>query len=188
MRWTAWLVLAATLLLWSGNWIVARAVREEIAPGIATAGRLLVVLAILLPFAFSGLRLKLGTLTSKDWRIIAALGFTGGGVHLGLQWLGLHYIPLGERVGARQWAGVLVSFCGVFLIATRGEPAKASFVFNPKLQLDTHGYLAVLYSAIGSFLLAYTGWSYVVKRMGAVRAGVTMHLMPAFGVALSSLK
>jgi drug/metabolite transporter (DMT)-like permease len=59
--------------------------------------------------------------------------------------------------------------------------------FNPKLQLDIRGYLAVLYSAIGSFLLAYAGWSYVVKRMGAVRAGVTMHLMPAFGVILSAL-
>ncbi len=261
MRWTAWLVLAATLLLWSGNWIVARAVREDVAPGIATVGRILIVLAILLPFAFSGLRLKLGSLTSKDWRIIAALGFAGGGVHLGLQWLGLHYttatsgilylsttpvfimlmsMPLGERIRARQWCGVLVSFCGVFLIATRGAPAKLSFnigdlmalasmmmwagytvllrlrrdpldttellvlvclfglvfmtpwvawelVFNPKLQLDSRGYLAVLYSAIGSFLLAYTGWSYVVKRMGAVRAGVTMHLMPAFGVILSAL-
>jgi len=261
MRWSAWLVLVATLLLWSGNWIVARAVREDIAPGIATAGRILIVLAILSPFAFSGLRRKLGILTPRDWKIIAALGFTGGGVHLGLQWLGLHYttatsgilylsttpvfillmaIPLGERIGVRQCAGVLVSFCGVFLIATRGAPARLSFnigdlmaltsmmmwagytvllrvrrdpldtlellalvclfgllfmapwvawelAFNPRLQLDTRGCLAVLYSAIGSFLLAYAGWSYVVKRMGAVRAGVTMHLMPAFGVLLSAL-
>jgi drug/metabolite transporter (DMT)-like permease len=261
MRWSAWLVLVATLLLWSGNWIVARAVREDIAPGIATVGRLAIVLAILLPFTFSSLRRDLGALTAKDWRIIAALGFTGGGVHLGLQWLGLHYttatsgilylsttpvfilllaMPLGERVGARQWTGVLVSFCGVFLIATRGAPARLSFnvgdlmalasmmmwagytvllrlrrdpldtvellvmvclfgllfmapwvawelAFNPKLQLDARGYTAVLYSAIGSFLLAYTGWSYVVKRMGAVRAGVSMHLMPAFGVILSAL-
>ena len=261
MRWSAWLVLVATLLLWSGNWIVARAVREAVAPGLATVGRLLIVLAILAPFAFSGLREKLGTLNVKDWRVVAALGFTGGGLHLGLQWLGLHYttatsgilylsttpvfimlmsVPLGERVGARQWLGVLVSFCGVFLIATRGEPARLSFnigdlmalasmimwagytvllrlrrdplettellvlvclfgllfmtpwvawelAFNPKLQLDASGYLAVLYSAIGSFLLAYAGWSYVVKRMGAVRAGVTMHLMPAFGVILSAL-
>jgi drug/metabolite transporter (DMT)-like permease len=91
VRWTAWLVLAATLLLWSGNWIVARAVREEIAPGIATVGRLLIVLAILLPFTLPELRRKFGALTGKHWRIIAALGFTGGGVHLGLQWLGLHY-------------------------------------------------------------------------------------------------
>ena len=261
MRWSAWLVLVATLLLWSGNWIVGRAVREDIAPGIATVGRLLIVLSILLPFTLPGLKRKLGTLGSRDWKIIAALGFTGGGIHLGLQWLGLHYttatsgilylsstpvfillmaIPLGERIGLRQWIGVLVSFCGVFLIATRGAPARLSFnvgdlmaltammmwagytvllrlrrdpldtaellalvclfgvvfmspwlawelAFNPKLQLDPRGYMAVLYSAIGSFLLAYTGWSYVVKRMGAVRAGVSMHLMPAFGVILSAL-
>ena len=261
MRWSAWLVLVATLLLWSGNWIVARAVREDIAPGIATVGRLLIVLALLLPFTFPALKAKWPQLSRRDWKIMAALGFTGGGLHLGLQWLGLHFttatsgilylsttpvfillmaLPLGERIGVRQWLGVLVSFCGVFLIATRGEPAKLSFnvgdlmalasmmmwagytvllrlrrdaldtpellvlvclfgllfmapwltwelVFNPKLQLDTRGYLAVLYSAIGSFLLAYVGWSYVVKRMGAVRAGATMHLMPAFGVILSAL-
>jgi drug/metabolite transporter (DMT)-like permease len=261
VRWTAWLVLVGTLLLWSGNWIVARAVREEIAPGIATVGRLLIVLAILLPFTFSGLRTKLRALGPRDWKIVAALGFTGGGVHLGLQWLGLHFttatsgilylsttpvfivlmaIPLGERIGARQWIGVLVSFCGVFLIATRGAPGRLSFnvgdlmalasmmmwagytvllrlrrdtldtaellvmvcafgfvfmapwvaweaLFLPKPRLNLNGCLAVLYSAIGSLLLAYAGWSYVVRRMGAVRAGVTMHLMPAFGVVLSAL-
>ena len=73
MRWSAWLVLIATLLLWSGNWIVARAVREEIAPGIATMGRLVIVLSILLPFALPGVKRKLGTLGTRDWKIIAAL-------------------------------------------------------------------------------------------------------------------
>src|SRR5712664_387905 len=91
MRFTAWLVLIATLLLWSGNWIVARAVRDEISPGLATVGRLLVVLAILGPFAFSSLTRKLRMLKRRDWMVLAALGFTGGGVHLALQWLGLHY-------------------------------------------------------------------------------------------------
>ncbi|MGQ0653348.1 MAG: hypothetical protein ACT4P4_13955 [Betaproteobacteria bacterium] len=36
-----------------------------------------------------------------------------------------------------------------------------------------------MYSAFGSLLLAYAGWSYVVARLGAARAGATMHLMPA---------
>jgi drug/metabolite transporter (DMT)-like permease len=261
VRFSAWLVLLATLLLWSGNWIVARAVREDIAPGIATVGRLAIVLALLLPFAFRGLKEKLPSIRRRDWRILAALGFSGGGVHLALQWLGLHYttatsgilylsttpvfillmaIPLGERIGVRQWSGVLLSFCGVFLIATRGDPAKLSFnigdlmalasmmmwasytvllrlrrdaldtvellvmvcgfglvfmtpwlaweiAFNPRLELTRIGALAVAYSAVGSLLLAYAGWSYVVKRIGAVRAGATMHLMPAFGVILSAL-
>lgn len=261
MRFTAWLVLVATLLLWSGNWIVARAAREDIAPGIATVGRLLIVLAILLPFALPGLYEKLPSLKRKDWRVLAALGFTGGGVHLGLQWLGLHFttatsgtlylsttpifillmaIPLGERIGALQWAGVAISFGGVALIATQGDPRLVTFNVGDLLAIASMmmwagytvllrvrsdsltilellvmvcafglafmvpwvaaelylqkrvvpslpGAAAVLYSAIGSLLLAYAGWSYVVRHLGAARAGVTMHLMPAFGVILSAI-
>jgi drug/metabolite transporter (DMT)-like permease len=262
MRFTAWLVLIATLLLWSGNWIVARAVRDDIAPGIATVGRLLIVLTILLPFVFSGLRKKLPLLDSRDWKVLWALGLTGGGLHLALQWLGLHYTtatsgilylstspifillmaaPLaGERIGLRQWAGVLISFSGVATIATRGDFSFLSFnygdlmavasmmmwagytvflrlrrdplnvpelivmvcalglvymtpwlawelFYNMKIDLSFAGTLGVLYSAIGSMLLAYAGWSYVVTRLGAARAGVTMHLMPVMGVLLAAI-
>jgi drug/metabolite transporter (DMT)-like permease len=56
-----------------------------------------------------------------------------------------------------------------------------------RLALSEPGALAIVYSAIGSLLLAYAGWSYVVSRLGAARAGVTLHLMPAFGVLLSML-
>jgi drug/metabolite transporter (DMT)-like permease len=261
MRFTTWLVLIATLLLWSGNWIVARAVRDEISPGLATVGRLLVVLVILLPFAWSGLRRKLPQLSRRDWLVLAALGLTGGGPHLALQWLGLHYttaangilylsttpifillmtLALGERIVARQWAGVAISFAGVAIIATHGELARLSFnrgdlmalasmmmwagytvllrvkrdpleviellcmvcafgalfmtpwlvfeaISGVTLSLSKPGTLAVLYSAIGSLLLAYAGWSYVVARLGPARAGVTLHLMPAFGVVLSAV-
>jgi drug/metabolite transporter (DMT)-like permease len=261
MRFTAWMVLIATLMLWSGNWIVARAVREEIAPGIATVGRLAIVLAILLPFAWSELKNKIPGLAKRDWKILAALGFTGGGLHLALQWLGLHYTtatsgilylsmspifilmlaaPLGERIALRQWFGVAISFCGVYLIATQGRPAVPSFnigdlmalasmmmwagytvllrvrrdalstiellvmvcafgaafmtpwvavevLMKAKVQLTPPGFLGVLYSAIGSLLLAYAGWSYVVRRLGAARAGVTLHLMPAMGVVLAAV-
>ncbi len=191
-----------------------------------------------------------------------ALGLTGGGLHLALQWLGLHYTtatsgilylstspifillmaaPLaGERIGIRQWAGVLISFSGVATIATRGNFNLLSFNFgdlmavasmmmwagytvflrvrrdplntpelivmvcalglaymtpwlaweifyNMKIDLSLAGTLGVLYSAIGSMLLAYAGWSYVVTRLGAARAGVTMHLMPAMGVLLAAI-
>ncbi len=148
--------------------------------------------------------------------------------------------PLGERIGPRQWAGVAISFCGVYLIATQGRPAVPSFNIGDMMalasmmmwagytvllrvrrdalstlellvmvcafgaafmlpwvlveifmaaavRLSTFGFLAMLCSAIGSLLLAYAGWSYVVRRLGAARAGVTMHLMPAMGVALAAL-
>lgn len=268
MRFAAWLVLLATLLLWSGNWIVARAVRDDIAPGMATLGRLAVVLLILLPFTAASLKRKLETAPPRDWKVLAALGFAGGGLHLALQWLGLHYTTatsamlylstspifvlllaplmgerLREKVGLRQWAGVAVSFCGIATIAAQGDAARlASLSFNRgdlmalasmlmwalytlllrvrrdalstvelivvvcgfgvafmvpwvavelflerKVLLTGPGLAAVLYSAIGSLLLAYAGWSYVVNRIGAARAGVTMHLMPAMGIVLSAL-
>lgn len=261
---STWLVLFATLLLWSGNWIVARAVRGDIAPGIAAAGRALVVLAILLPFTLKGLRQKLPALSRGEWGLLAALGFTGGGPHMAVQWLGMHYttatsgilylsstpifillfaLPLGERIGPRQWIGVLISLCGVATIATQGSLVRlSSLSFNTgdmmalgsmmvfgaytvllrvrrfaldivellvmvcgfgllfmvpwiavellagaKAQPNTPGLLAILYSAVGSQLLGYLGWSHAVMRMGAGLAGVTMHLMPAMGVGLAAL-
>jgi drug/metabolite transporter (DMT)-like permease len=261
MRFTAWLVLVATLLLWAGNWIVARAVRDDVSPGIATVGRQLIVLAVLLPFALRGLRAKWGALDAFDVKVLAAMGLSGGGVHLALQWLSVHYttatsgilylsttpifillmaLPLGERIGLRQWLGVAVSFCGVYLIATQGRPARLSFnvgdmmalasmvmwagytillrvrrdalgtlellvvvcafgllfmapwlgfelLSSPRLSLTAQGFAAVLYSAIASLLLAYAGWAYVVRRLGAARAGATLHQMPAVGVVLSAI-
>ena len=262
MRFTAYLVLLATLLLWSGNWVVARAVRDEIAPGIATAGRLVIVLLVLVPFVFHGLKKKIGKIERRQWKILLALGFFGGGLHLALQWLGLHYTTatsgilylstsplfilllarplLGEAIGARQWVGIAISFLGVFLIATQGRIQTLSFnigdlmalgsmvmwagytvflrlrrdaletpeflvmvclfglifvspwvafefIRGAKTNLTASGTYAILYSAIGSLLLAYAGWSYVVTRIGAARAGATMHLMPAMGVVLSMI-
>lgn len=262
MRFTAWAVLLGTLLLWSGNWIVARAVRDDISPGLATAGRLVIVLLVLAPFVGRGLAAKLPALSRGDWRVLWLAGFAGGGLHLALQWLGLHYTTatsatlylstaplfilllaapvLGERIGLRQWLGVAVSFCGVALIGMQGRFVEPSFnvgdlcalasmalwgaytvflrlrrdaldtaefiamvcllglVFmapwvaaeaflGMRLALNAAGAAAVLYSALGSLLLAYAGWSYVVKRLGAARAGVTMHLMPAIAVGLAAL-
>jgi len=266
MRFTAWLVLAATLLLWSGNWIVARAVRDDIAPGVATAGRLVVVLLILLPFTFRNLLEKTKTISTYGRRVLLAIGLFGGGLHLSFQWLGLHYTTatsatlylstapifilllarplLGERIVPRQWLGVAVSFCGVALIGTQGRllTGLAQITFNvgdalallsmafwgaytvllrmrrdeldtpeflallcgmglvtmlpwvafeilhgTSIKLSASGGAAVIYSAIGSLLLAGWGWTYVVKRIGAARAGVTMHLMPGIAVVLSMI-
>jgi drug/metabolite transporter (DMT)-like permease len=261
MRFATWLVLLVTLVLWSGNWIVARAVRDDISPGLATFGRILIVIAILLPFTWRGLAQKLPRLERRDWLVIASLGLVGGGPHVALQWLGLHFTTatsgtlylsttpifilllgavLGEHIRTRQWAGVAISFSGVGLIATQGEPHVLSFnigdlmalvsmmawsgytvllarrrdpltvvelltlvcafggffmipwlvveaFIGMKLDLTLPGVGAVVYAAIGSMLLAFAGWSYVVQRMGPSRAGVTMHLMPAIGVVLAAI-
>ncbi|MBI3372624.1 MAG: DMT family transporter [Betaproteobacteria bacterium] len=262
MRSTAYFILLATLLLWSGNWIVARAVREDVAPGVATAGRLVIVIGLLAPFCWRELRAGLLACDRRDWKILIALGFTGGGLHLALQWLGLHYTTatsavlylstapifimllarplLKEAIGALQWTGVAISFLGVLLIGSQGQLVTPTFnvgdmmalasmamwssytvvlrmrrdtlatppylvalcmlgllfvlpwvafelMHGAKTSLGFAGSLAILYSAIGSLLLAYAGWSYVVSRLGAARAGATMHLMPAIAVGLAAL-
>lgn len=264
MRFITLLVLLATLLLWSGNWVVARGVRDDIAPGIATGCRLALVLAILLPLTWRGLRAKLPALGRADWLLLAALGFAGGGVHMAMQWLGMHYttatsgilylsstpvfillfaLPLGERLRPAQLAGVAISFAGVATIAAQGSAANlAALSFNrgdmlalgsmvmfggytvllrvrrlpldtvevlamvclfglafmlpwiawdlalaDRVQPNTAALLAIAYSAVGSQLLAYLGWSHVVQRLGASLSGITLHLMPAMGVLLSAL-
>jgi drug/metabolite transporter (DMT)-like permease len=262
MRFTAYAILLVTLTLWSGNWIVARAVRDDISPGLATAGRLLIVIALLAPFSWRGLRARLPQLSRRDWQVLAGLGLTGGGLHLALQWLGLHYTTatsavlylstgpifilllarpvLGEPIAARQWIGVAISFAGVAVIGTQGRLTAPSFnrgdllalasmamwgsytvvlrlrrdaldtleyltllcvlglacvlpwlgwewASGTRVTLTPLGALGVLYSAIGSLLLAYAGWSYVVTRLGAARAGATMYLMPVLGVGLAAL-
>jgi drug/metabolite transporter (DMT)-like permease len=265
MRAAAYFALVASLVLWAGNWIVGRAVRDDISPALATLGRVFIVMAAVLPFALQDFRARFAGLSRGDWGVLVLLGFLGGGVHLAMQWLGLHYTTatsatlflstspvfilllapslLGERVSARQWLGIGVSFLGIAVIVSRGElRALSSLSFNrgdllalgsmfmwalytiflrrrrdaldmpqfllvltvvgalclapwvawelahdARASLSLNGLLAMLYSGIGSFLLAYLGWSYAVTRLGAARAGPWMHGVTACGVLLAAL-
>lgn len=265
MRFAAYVALVASLFLWSGNWIVGRAVREDISPALAAFGRVLIVMLALAPFALRGLAAKLRALRPEGWRALALAGLFGGGLHFAFQWLGLRYTTatsatlfistspvfilllagplLGERVSARQWLGLTVSFAGIATIVSGGDPAALArlsvnpgdllalgsmlmwalytimlnrrrddldtpqfllvltlvgaatlapwvaweLAFEGKVQLSGAGIAAFVYSALGSFLLAYLGWSYAVPRLGAARAGAWMHLMPALGVLLAAI-
>jgi drug/metabolite transporter (DMT)-like permease len=102
-----------------------------------------------------------------------------------LMWAG-YTVLLRLRRDPLDIVELLVVVCGFGLVFMAPWLAW-ELAFNPKLELNAVGLAAILYSAIGSLLLAYAGWSYVVKRIGAVRAGITMHLMPAIGVVLSAL-
>ena len=264
-RFGAYGALLLTVLLWSGNWIVGRAVRNDMSPALATLGRVAIVLVSVAPFALAGLRERLRALSAEEWRIVLIAGLAGGGPHLAMQWLALHYTTatsatlmvstapifilllasafLHERIVGRQWIGVAVSFTGIAVIASAGDVsalatlslnrgdllAVASMFFfaaytvalkrrrdalsttqfllviscigaialtpwvawelahDAHATLSRNGILAFLYSGLGSFLLAYLGWSYAVPRLGAGRAGTWMHLMPAFAVVLAAI-
>ena len=154
MRAAAYFAVVSALALWAGNWIVARAVRDDIAPGLITTSRVLLVMLTLAPVALPGLLARLRAFAARDWAVLAGLGLFGGGLHNAMQYLGLHYttatngtlffslspvtimvlagLVLSERVRAMQWVGVAVSFAGVLVIALRGEAeALARLSFNP---------------------------------------------------------
>jgi drug/metabolite transporter (DMT)-like permease len=154
MRAAAYFAVICALALWAGNWIVARAVRDDISPGLITSGRVVLVMLTLAPLALPGLLARLRGFSARDWAVLAGLGLFGGGTHNAMQYLGLQSttatngtlffslspvtimvlagLVLGERVRAMQWIGVAVSFAGVLMIALRGEAeALAALSFNP---------------------------------------------------------
>jgi drug/metabolite transporter (DMT)-like permease len=154
MRAFAYFAVVSALALWAGNWIVARAVRDDVAPAVITSGRIVLVMLALAPLALPGLAARLRRFRARDWAVLAGLGLFGGGVHNAMQYLGLQTTTatngtlffslspvtimvlagmiLGERVRPMQWLGVIVSFAGVLTIALRGEAeALATLRFNP---------------------------------------------------------
>ena len=154
MRAAAYFAVISALALWAGNWIVARAVRDDIAPALITTGRIVLVMLCLAPFALPGLFARLRAFGARDWAVLAGLGVFGGGLHNAMQYLGLQYttatngtlffslspvtimvlagLVLAERVRTMQWIGLAVSLVGVMVIALRGDPeALRTLSFNP---------------------------------------------------------
>jgi drug/metabolite transporter (DMT)-like permease len=84
-------------------------------------------------------------------------------------------------------AEFLAALCGMGLVTLLPWVAFELFFMQYKVSLSALGAVAVLYSALGSLLLAGAGWTYVVKRLGAARAGVSMHLMPGIAAVLSMI-
>jgi drug/metabolite transporter (DMT)-like permease len=154
VRAAAYFAVVSSLALWAGNWIVARAVRDDISPGMITSGRVLLVMLTLAPLALPGLGAKLRSFAARDWAVLALLGLFGGGLHNAMQYLGMQSttatngtlffslspvtimvlagLLLGERIRGMQWVGVAVSFAGVLVIALRGDvEALRTLSFNP---------------------------------------------------------
>ena len=67
MRAAAYFAVVSALALWAGNWIVARAVRDDIAPGLITTSRVVLVMLTLAPVALPGL---LGRLRGTVGRLL----------------------------------------------------------------------------------------------------------------------
>ncbi len=135
-------LLTLCMLMWSGNWVLGRALRDTMPPVAMTFWRWTVAALILAPFALPRLRGKAGVLR-RAWPLMLGLAVTGGAIYQVAAYFGLRHTetvnavllnaasPLfillaswffdGQRTSARQLAGMLVSFCGVLVILNRGD-------------------------------------------------------------------
>lgn len=151
-RLSAFLLLALANLLWSGNWIAGRALRDSFDPITLNFWRWAIATLALAPFALPALRGQ-GALLRRHAGILLVLSLTGIAVFQSLVYLGLRSttavnavlinssIPLfillcswvieRERASPRQVAGMLVSLAGILVILSRGRPGAL-------LELEVH--------------------------------------------------
>lgn len=144
-RATAYFLLTLGMLFWAGNWVLGRALRGALDPVSLNFWRWAIAVVVLAPFALPGLRAQAGVLR-RNAGILAVLALTGAALFHCLIYLGLRTtttvngillnssLPLfillcswvleGERANLRQVSGMLVSFAGILVILTRGEPER----------------------------------------------------------------
>jgi drug/metabolite transporter (DMT)-like permease len=144
-RVAAFALLAAANLMWSGNWVLGRALREAFDPVALNFWRWLVATLVLLPL---GLREVLAhrAVIRRHGALLVFLALTGVVAFQGLVYLGLEsttainavlinasapafivvvsWVIEREKAGWRQIAGMLLSFLGVLVIVCQGEPAR----------------------------------------------------------------
>jgi drug/metabolite transporter (DMT)-like permease len=135
------LLLTVPPLLWAGNAVVGRLVRDAVSPMTLNLLRWTIALLILLPLGRALLRPGSGMLS--HWRRLSMLGLLSVGLYNSLQYLALQTstpinvtlvaagMPVwmlllgalffGAKVGLRQVLGALLSIAGVLLVLCRGD-------------------------------------------------------------------
>lgn len=138
----AFALLVLAVLLWSGNWVVGRALRGAMPPVTLNFWRWIGAVVILAPFVLPSLRFRWREVR-RHWRILFLLGATGAALFQMLVYVGLTmtttvnavlmnssvpafiilcaWLIEGERPSLRQLLGMLVSFAGILVIMRRGE-------------------------------------------------------------------
>lgn len=140
----AYLLLILTNFFWAGNWVVGRAIRDDVPPIALAFWRWALALVLILPLAWPHLRGQ-WPLLRRQWRWIAIFGVLGTGLYNALAYVGLQhttatnglllnsFIPviivvcswlfLGKPLRLVEQIGVGASLLGVLSIIARGDPA-----------------------------------------------------------------
>jgi drug/metabolite transporter (DMT)-like permease len=194
-RIVAFALLAAANLLWAGNWVTGRALRDAFDPITLTFWRWTVATLALAPFALPEVRAK-WQIIRRSSPILLLLALAGAVAFQALVYLGLRttttinavllnssgplfillcsWILERETATARQLAGMLISGFGILVIVLRGELGKL-------LELELH-------SGDVWILLAMPVWgvySVLLKRVPRELGGLALlFVIAASGVAM----
>jgi drug/metabolite transporter (DMT)-like permease len=142
-RVSPYLLLTATILFWSLNWIFGRALRDDVPAYSLAFWRWVSATVLLLPFAWPHI-VRGWPAIRRSWRIMLALGLLGTtfgnlATYTGLRFttavsgsilnsfvpvmiIAISWAFLGQRLRASQWTGVVISLTGVLSIVGRGDP------------------------------------------------------------------
>ena len=169
-----YLLLTLSALIWSGNFVISRAMNDVIPPAGFVFWRWVVAAVVLAPVALPRLRRE-WHLVRDNWVTICICGLFGVTLFNFLIYTAMHTttainaalvnsaIPVfiiifarifyGQRVVLRQHVGIALSLIGVAAIILRGDPSRIlTLTFN-------HGDLLVLLAAI-----AWGLYSVAIKR------------------------
>lgn len=150
--WQTCALLALANLFWAGNWVVGRALRDIYPPLTLNFWRWTLAALILAPIAWPLLRGK-WHLVRRHAMLLCLLALTGGAMFQSMVYLGLQrttttnavlisssapmfvmlcsWLIERQKAGRTQVMGVLISFAGVLVILSHGNPGLL-------LQLDIH--------------------------------------------------
>lgn len=193
--------LALTTLLWSSNFVIGRAIRDDVSPSTLNFLRWAIALAILVPFTLRDLRAHRIAL-ARNWKLIALLGGSGIAAFQTLTYcaltrttalntilllslaplaiVALSWLALGERVTRVQALGLVASLGGAATLILHGDLATLfDLGFNVG---DLWMLLAVVIWAIYSVLLKRRPAEVppLALHTSSVAAG-TLWMLPLFG-------
>jgi drug/metabolite transporter (DMT)-like permease len=141
------------MLCWAGNWVVGRAIHEEIPPFTLNFWRWASSLLLILPVAWTSLRGQ-WRLMLRHWKWVLPMAAIASAIFQSMVYLGLQsttalngalliaLVPivvaaiaaalLGDRFTLRQALGIAVSLAGAVVVIVRGELAVLrTLAFNP---------------------------------------------------------
>jgi drug/metabolite transporter (DMT)-like permease len=147
------LLLTLAMLCWAGNWVVGRAIHEQIPPLTLNFWRWAGSLLLILPMSWPSLR-EQWPLLLRHWKWVLPMGAIASAIFQSMVYLGLQsttalngalivaLVPvfvvmiaaaiLGDRIRTRQGLGILLSLAGAVVVIVRGEPSVLRTLgFNP---------------------------------------------------------